>query len=410
MEKEKGSFFSLLMKGDNWLWGVYCALVFISVIEMASATSRLTWRTESTDNPLYEHTKMLIFGFFAFVFLFQNFTSRHVNLIKVLGVLAYVVGIVLMALLPIFGREVNGAKRDIFGVQPVEICKLGLVVVITAITALKDADLQRFVLFRNHTKRKKFYLMLALTGVACLGIFSQNLSSCLILGAASFSIMFLGGVSPKYLGLSLAVLGVAGSLFLGSLYGLHAYHMSNNGARIELGPLNRAHTWEHRIFDGDTTPLWEQKINDDNMQVMYAHMAIANSDAVGTFVGNSVMRDHLPEAYSDYIYAIIFEETGVAGAAIVMGLYFLLLFRCYFISLKTEDPFKRLLMVALPLIIIIQALVHMGVCTDAMFVTGQPLPLISRGGMSVLATSVSFGFLFGLSANIANEKNKAGKE
>jgi len=406
LEKEKSSFFGSLMKGDNWLWGVYWVLVFISIVEMASATSRLTWRTESSDNPLYDHTKMLIAGFFGFVFLLQNLSSRRLDVIKWGGVVLFVFGFCLMAALPIFGREVNGAKRDIFHIQPVELCKMGLLIVITFLTTIKDIDLQRFSIFRDRTALKKYLLMFTLTILTCFFIFLQNLSSCLILGATCFAIMFLGGIKPKYLLISIAGLALGGSLFFGSLYGIHAYHKSNNGARMELGPLNRAHTWEHRIFDKDETPLWEQKINDDNMQVMYAHMAIANSNGVGTFVGNSVMRDHLPEAYSDYIFAIIFEEMGVAGAIGVMLLYFFLFFRCYYISLQTSDPFKRLLMIGIPLLIIIQALIHMGVCTDAMFVTGQPLPLISRGGMSILATSASFGILFGLSASIMNEKKK----
>lgn len=405
MEKEKG-FFSSLMKGDNWIWGIYWVLLFISVIEMASATSRLTWRTETTDNPLFEHTKMLITGFFALVFLLQNLTSRRVSLLKVGGVLLYATGIVLMALLPFFGREVNGAKRDIFHIQPVELLKIGLILLLVFLVSIRNVELQRrFAWIRNYTDVKKYLILITLIGLACFFIMLQNLSSALILGATCFGIMLLGGIKLRYLLSTIAGGVVIGGLFLGALYGLHAYHMSN-GSRIELGFASRANTWESRIFDGDDTPLWEQRINDDNMQVMSAHMAIANSNGVGTFVGNSVMRDHLPEAYSDYIYAIIFEETGVLGAAVVMLLYFVLFFRCYYISLKTNDLYKRLLMVALPLLIIIQALIHMGVCTDAMFVTGQPLPLISRGGMSILSTSACFGILFGLSANIMNEQAK----
>jgi len=408
LEKDKG-FFGSLMKGDNWIWGIYWILLFISVVEIASATSRLTWRTDSTDNPLFEHTKMLITGFFCCVFLLQNITSRRAEVLKLIGMLVFAGGLCLMALLPFFGREVNGAKRDIFGVQPVEMCKIGLVLVIVLITTTKNTWFQQKIpWFRDGTEKKKFWLMLFLIFVTCFFVFIQNLSSALILGMTCFGAMLLGGVRVKYILNTLLVGVIGGSLFFGALYGVHAYHMSN-GQPMPLGFLSRAHTWDHRIFDGDDTPLWQQKINDDNMQVMYAHMAIANSNGVGTFVGNSTMRDHLPEAYSDYIYAIIFEETGLIGAAIVMILYFVLFFRCFQISLKTGDPYKRLIMISLPLLIIIQALIHMGVCTDAMFVTGQPLPLISRGGMSILSTSACFGILFGLSANILNENKEAKK-
>lgn len=392
------------MKGDNWLWGIYIVLFFISFIEIASATSRLTWRSVNSDDPLFEHTKMLFTGFFCCVFVVENITIKKLSLLQSLSVLLCIAGIGMMALLPFFGREVNGAKRDIFHIQPVEICKMGVILFLVFFTTVRNGWLYRFAIIRNLTELQRFWIMIGVLGFAAFLVLMQNLSSAIILTLVSLTVMLLGGVKFKYLrntvlvGLAAALIGLAG------LYGLHSYHMSN-GHNINLGFLNRAHTWESRIFDGDSTPLWTQKINDDNMQVMFAHMAIANSEGTGTFVGNSVMRDHLPEAYSDYIYAIIFEETGVLGAAIVMLLYFLLLFRCYYISLKTNDPYKRLLMITLPLLIVLQALIHMGVCTDAMFVTGQPLPLISRGGMSILATSACFGILFGLSANIINEEN-----
>ncbi|MDO4497482.1 MAG: FtsW/RodA/SpoVE family cell cycle protein, partial [Bacteroidales bacterium] len=348
-----------MMKGDSWVWGIYIVLLFISVVEMASATSRLTWRADTADNPLYEHTQFLIAGFFGLVFPLQNLLSRNVSWLKYLGVLGYVVGIVLMGLLPFFGRMVNGARRDIFHIQPVEIVKVGLILLLVSMVTIKFTDPnRRFDWYHRLKESRKYWVMLGVIGLACFLIMLQNLSSALILGATCFGIMLLGGVKLKYLGWTVLTVGLLGSIFYGGLYGLHAYHVSN-GSKLSLGLLERANTWEDRIFDGDPTPLWEQRINDDNMQVMSAHMAIANSNGMGTFVGNSVMRDHLPEAYSDYIYAIIFEETGILGAAIVMLLYFILFFRCFYLSLKTQSPYKRLLMVALPLLIIIQALIHM---------------------------------------------------
>lgn len=396
------------MKGDNWIWGIYWILIIVSIVEMASATSRLTWRTETNDNPLYDHTSNLVAGFFACVFLFENLISKRTGWIKAIGIIAYVLGVVLMAALPLFGREVNGAKRDIFHIQPVELCKLGLVLVLCFIVTIKNADLQRmFGFLRYKTDKRKFFIIAAIIGAAVLPVAIQNLSSALILCFVSAGILLLAGNTKiKYLVNTLLFALVIGGVGISMLYGLHSYHISNHESLSLPSFAKRAHTWENRIFDGDPTPLWEQTTNDDNMQVMYAHMAIANSNGMGTFIGNSVMRDHLPEAYSDYIYAIIFEETGIIGALFVMILYFVLFFRCYYLSLQTDDPFKRLVLVALPLLIIIQALIHMGVCTDAMFVTGQPLPLISRGGMSIFGTSACFGILFGLTANIQREQMK----
>lgn len=405
------------MGGDNWIWGIYCILIFISIIEMASASSRLAYRQITNDNPLTGHVRFLLVGFFLFVWAFQNLTHANLKWVKLFGIICYVGGVVLMAALPIIGTNVNGAFRDIAGIQPVELCKLGVVICLCRAVSATNNDF-KLPFFRTDTEVRRYYFMLAMIALAAGPIAIQNLSSALILGFTSFGIMFAGEVKFKYLFRTVGVLAIAGGLFVGALFGLHQLNSSSEagGGRhhTEMGLLSRANTWEYRLFHGDDTPLWEQTLKDENMQVLCAHMAIANSNGVGRFVGESQLRDHLPEAYSDYVYAIIFEEMGVLGAAFVMLLYFALLWRCYHLSLRTNDQMIRLLMIGLPLIIVIQALIHMGVCTDAMFVTGQPLPLISRGGMSGMATSACFGILLGLSSTIereeANKNNSSNEE
>lgn len=399
------------MGGDRWIWGVYCSLIFISIIEIASASSRLAYREITNDNPLMRHTLFLIVGFFTFCVGLQSLTRANIKWAQWLGVIGYGGGVLLMALMPVIGRKVNGAARDIYGIQPVELCKVGMIIVLCLAIATKDEFYRKWPFFKKNIEVRRYYFLLILIGLAVVPIMIQNLSTAMILAFSALGIMFLGKVNGKYL---LRTIGGAVALaicFLGILFALHTFNQSKEEAgqlhHTDLGVIDRANTWEKRIFDTNSIPLYEQKLNDANMQEMCAHMAIANSNGIGQFIGESQMRDYLPEAYSDYIYSIIFEETGILGAAIVMALYFILLWRCYKISLLTDDTFKRLLIIAIPLMIVIQALIHMGVCTDAMFVTGQPLPLISRGGMSSFATSACFGIMFGLSYDIMREyKNK----
>jgi len=405
MAKKSG--ISTLMGGDNWIWGIYCILIFISIVEMASASSRLAYRQITNDNPLTGHAKYLIIGFFVFVWGFQNLTRANLKWVKLFGALCYAGGVALMYSLPVLGSSVNGAFRAIGGIQPVELCKLGVVICLCRAIAAQDSDFKHHW-FKENTEFRRYLFMAGLVFVATFPILIQNLSSALIVGFASFGIMFIGAVNFKYLWQTILIGGVLGGLFVGGLFGLHQLNLSSEAGggqhHTNLGLMSRANTWEYRLFHGDSTPLWEQPLKDKNQQVLCAHMAIANSNGVGRFVGESQLRDHLPEAYSDYVYAIIFEETGVLGAAFVMLLYFVLLWRCYKISQRTDNQLMRLLMIGLPLIIVIQALIHMGVCTDAMFVTGQPLPLISRGGMSSMATSACFGILLGLSSTIERDE------
>lgn len=393
------------MRGDAWIWGIYWLLFAISIIEISSATSSLAYKASTNDNPLVRHTSFLVLGLFFLVLTFQSLASRRPKSIEYIGGIFYVLGVVLMLLMPIFGHEVNGAKRDILGIQPVELCKVGLVVSLCSVINMRNEVFYRWKFFRSRTRGRRYFLMLAMIAMAVLPILLQNLSSALILGMVAFFIMYLGNVKLSYLLKTLGILVTLGGVFLLLLFWLHNVNLGRE-KDVDLGLLQRATTWEHRIFDEEEVPLVQQEINDDNLQEMYAHMAIANSRGYGKFFGNSQMRDYLPQAYSDFIYAIIFEETGIEGAAVVMLLYFALLWRCFKISLKTNDPVKRLLMLGIPLLIVVQALVHMGVCTGAMFVTGQPLPLVSRGGMSILGTSVCFGILCGLSHSIQKESEK----
>lgn len=398
---EKKTFLGTIMRGDSWIWGIYWLLFFISIVEMFSASSRLAYRSVTNTDPAFHHMQIL-FGGFCAVLIFQSFSSKA---LRNWGVLLYLLGFCGLISLWLFGRTVNGAVRDVAGIQPAEVCKLGLMMFLCLLLTLKDETYYNFKLFRINIEVKRFWLYLIAAALVGLPILTQNLSTALIIGMATLAIMFIGGTRPKYILRLLFVGAVAAGIFLTALWGLHKVDSSREEAgqeQVNLGPLNRAHTWSGRIFDSNPIPLADQKPNDDNAQVIHAHMALANSYPFGKFIGNSQLRDLLPEAYSDYIYAIIFEETGFEGALFVMLLYLVLLGRCFWLSKKTEDQYVKLTIIALPLIMVIQALIHMGVCTDAMFVTGQPLPMISRGGSSILFTSISFGIILALSRIIKN--------
>ena len=399
---EKKTFLGSIMRGDSWIWGIYWLLFFISVVEMFSASSRLVYKSLTSTDPVFRHMEFLFWGLGA-VLVFQSFNAKA---IRNWGILLYGFGVIGLVALFFMGRSVNGAIRDVAGIQPAEICKVGLMMTLCLAITTRDEFYYKFQFFREKTQLRRFIFYLCIAALVALPIMTQNLSTALIIGMATLSVMWVGGVEAKFIRFILIAVIIVGGLFGSALYGLHKWDESNRSAGSELvnlGPVNRAHTWASRIFDEDEIPLADQRPNDDNAQVIHAHMALANSYPFGKFIGNSQLRDLLPEAYSDYIFAIIFEETGFLGALFVMLLYLVLLGRCFYLSSKTSEPFIRLLMIALPTIMTIQALMHIGVCTDAMFVTGQPLPLISRGGSSILFTSVSFGIMLALSRIIKNE-------
>ena len=316
------------------------------------------------------------------------------------------------------GAQQKGAARSIAGFQPVELCKIGAVTMLCAAITAKDYTYQRLSIFRSRTSLRRYVFYMILIGLIALPVATQNLSSALIICMACFGLLFLAGTKGKYLLNTILIAIVAGGLFIGSLYVVYiTNHKGDDIEQVEENGvvatsftidkvMGRATTWANRLFDHSDVPLWQEDMGGKKSQEIYSHMAIANGYPLGQFIGRSRLRDFLPEAFSDYIYAIIFEEWGFLPAALIPLLYLLLLARCYYLSRQTEDWYIRLIIVGLPLIMVIQALIHIGVSTGAMFVTGQPLPLISRGGSSIMATSASFGMILALSRLIIQEKQE----
>ena len=147
------------------------------------------------------------------------------------------------------------------------------------------------------------------------------------------------------------------------------------------------------------TPNADVTLNDDNYQRTIAKVAIARGGVspVGVLPGNSQERNFLPQAFSDYIFAIIVEESGLVGATFLILLYLAILFRSCLISSKYADYAAMLMVMGLALMLTCQALVSMMVSVGIGPVTGQPLPMISRGGTSALVTSLYFGIIIEIS-------------
>ncbi len=243
-------------------------------------------------------------------------------------------------------------------------------------------------------------MLMIITGLLCLLILPENFSTAILLFGVIFVMMFIGKVSGKKLAMLAGGILVAGVLTV--LF-------------IEIIPeektpsvMHRFYTWESRIkqkFLADDNPENAYVINDDNLQVMHGKIAIARGGVTGVLPGNSVQRDFLPQAYSDFIYAIIVEELGLIGGIVVILLYMTLLFRAGRIATLSRTVFPALLVIGLSLMIVTQAFVSMAVATSLGPVTGQPLPLISRGGTSILITSIYFGILLGVTRQIKEQVN-----
>jgi cell division protein FtsW len=173
--------------------------------------------------------------------------------------------------------------------------------------------------------------------------------------------------------------------------------------------LKRAVTWENRVLEMFSSKEGENayKITDENRQIINSEIAIAKGyKPCGP--GNSTQRDYLPLAFSDFIYAILVEEYGIIGGLFTILLYLCILARAGRVVRKCDrkNLVKSLMVIGLSLLIVFQAFISMGVTVHLGPVTGQQLPLISRGGMGIILTCCYLGIIINISNSVLNENKE----
>jgi len=367
---------------DKTYWTVFILLVVIAVIELFSASSTLAFKSGSLLGPVWHQVKFILIGA-VIGFVVQLFPSKIVRWggYALLGVAAICLYLMIIPGSP-FVSTINDAERwfKIFGFsfQPSELAKLGLIIVVA--DRLSQAhDEQELV--------REFYRTLALSVFVIFPILLGNLSTALLLAGVVFLMWFLARVPLKYLGgiMAIAIIVLVSGYFIVEFGYVRAH-------RQMTGPFKRAITWVGRI---DKFVADDDVDAEDDYQRNHATLAIARGGAspLGVLPGNSVERNFLPLAYADYIFAIIVEETGIIGALVLIILYVVILFRACYTSSKYADYGAMLMVMGLALMLTSQAFVSMAVAVGLGPVTGQPLPMVSRGGTSVLVTSLYFAIL-----------------
>lgn len=377
---------------DKTFWGLFIALILVAILALFSASSTLVYSHNSALGPIGQQMFFIVVGI-AVAFGIQFLPTYWIRFCGY-GLLAISAVLCYSTLVPgnPFVVTINGAARwvRIAGItfQPSELVKLSLIIVV--------ADL----LARIHSEEDKsryFYWTLGLTAFAVLPVMLANLSTAVLIGLIVFCLWILARIPWRY---TLSVVGVAVvAVALGYTLVEFAYVRPH---REMHGPFKRAVTWVARIdrhFAHDDDKSAKFTLTDDNIQEVYASVAIARGgiSPLGVLPGNSKERDYLPLAFADYIFAIIVEESGIIGAFVLIFLYMAILFRACNVSSRYSDMPAMLMTTGLALMITCQALISMLVAVGLGPVTGQPLPLISRGGTSVLITSIYFGIMMGVS-------------
>ena len=398
-----------ILRGDKVIWIVALILGIISLIVVYSATSALAVSKYEGDTGkvLMKHLAMLIFGFAMMILASRINYKRYAKI----ALLLMIPCLALLLYTLVFGRNINDASRSInvggFSFQPSEMAKIILITYLARQLIMMEGSVYNF---------KDFLLRLALPILVTAAlIFSENLSTAVILVTVCMVLLFIGRVKFLHL-LALVGLCIVGmSAYLG--YDAIKTNIENKHRRaaqqdtMMIGEKtdtykekqNRIQTWSNRLKSMGEDKEKVDPFDDKHMQRTYADIAVASSSIFGKGPGKSEQRNFLPHPYSDFIFAIIIEEYGLIGAVVVLLLYLILFTRVLRIVIKRPLTFGSLMAFGLGFLVILQAMVNMGVSIGLLPVTGQPLPFVSMGGTSLMATGLILGMILSVTRYMEDE-------
>lgn len=378
-------------KGDKVLWYIIIAISIFSFFPVYSASTNLQYIVGegTTIRHLGKHAGLILFGL--------GIMAGVTHFIKYewIGKLS---GIVLILMVPVlllasyFGSNIGGASAGRWvslgpvRFQPSTFAYLVLIVYLCRHLAKNMPKNKEEISYWNH----------ALIIVPILVIFGliakDNGSTALMILIMSIVVLVVGQYPLKYiirLG-AIAVVGITMFLFV--------------ALNTNIFKNTRVHTWISRV----ETFVSSDKLNESenealkakNYQINQAKAAIVHGGLLGVGPGKSALKHSLPQSASDFIFAIVVEEYGLLGAAMLMGAYFIILMRIVIIATKIPTFYGSLLVLSIGMMIFLQLAVNIAVAVNIIPVTGQPLPLISYGGTSMLVTYIQLGIVLNISSRI----------
>ncbi len=374
------------LKGDPVIWFIVFVLSVYGILAVYSSTGTLAYveRSGNTEYYLIKHVALLIFG------LFTMWLTHMVNIqyFSRISQIMLWISIPLLAYTMLFGVTINDATRWValpgigLTVQTSDFAKVALIIYVARFMAKRQGEVHNF--------KKTLIPILGIILLICILIFPEDFSTSAVLFMTSMLVLFIGRIPLKQLGVLVGI----GVLVFG---GLFAYVWNTD---VEFGRIATMKSRIETFIDGGQ--------GGNNFQSNQAKIAVARGGFVGEGPGNSRQKNILPSPFADFIYAIIIEEYGsIFGGLALIILYLLLLYRTFRIVLKTENSLAALMSIGLAFSLVVQAFINMGVAVNILPVTGLALPIVSRGGTSILFTSIAFGIILSASRTIHQEREDA---
>ena len=391
-------------RGDKYIWGLVILLSLISILVVYSATGSLAYKMYRGNTSIYLF-KQIVFTLIGLLLVFGLHRVNYTVFSRVATIL-FILSVPLLIYTLFFGAKINEGSRWIklpiinLTIQSSDVAKLALFMYLSKVLSKKQEVIKDF--------KKGFLPVIIPVFIICGLIMPANLSNALLTGATSLLLLFIGRVSFKHILLTIVVAMIPIVIIISVAI---ATHKSNEGTIDSSKPVvaaslkkwGRFGTWVNRVQD-----FMYAKDNEVPYQVQQAKIAIANGGIfVGLGPGNSQQRNFLPQAYNDFIYAVIIEEYGLLGGAFIIFIYLVFLFRCIRIFRKCPYAFGAFLALGLSFTLIIQAVANMAVNVAIVPVTGVTLPLLSMGGSSFIFTCCSSGLILSVARNVEQMEGKA---
>lgn len=384
-------------KGDKVIWALTVFLVLVSLLAVYSATGSLAYKNYKGNTEIYLFKQVA----FIFVGLMVIYFAHRVNYTFYSGIakIIYLLTIPLLIYTLFFGVSMNEGSRWIrlpfinMTMQTSDLAKLALFMYLARLLSKKQNVIKDW--------KKGFIPVMIPIVITCLLIAPANLSTALLLGASCLMLLFIGRAKIKHILIAIGIAAIPIIFLIGAAVIQHKSGSDDESAvskKTSAGVFGRVNTWiirvETFIYGG------KEADNDEMYQVNQAKIAIAKGGILGVGPGNSTTRDYLPQAYNDFIFAIIIEEYGFVGGAFIVFIYVVFLYRCIRLFKKCPYAFGAFLALGLSFTLAIQAIANMAVTVNLFPVTGVTLPLVSMGGTSFIFTCLAIGIILSVARNV----------
>ena len=384
-------------KGDKVIWALVILLTLVSLLAVYSATGSLAYKNYrgNTEIYLFKQIAFIMAGILVIYFAHlvnYTFYSRAAKI-------AFLISLPLLFYTLFFGVKMNEGSRWIrlpfinMTMQTSDFARLALFMYLARLLSKKQDVIKDF--------KKGFLPVIVPIIITCALIAPANLSTALLLGASCLLLLFIGRVNTKHI---LMTIGLALIPLVFMVAAAVIRHGKENKEEIILTEkksgstlFGRVDTWIGRM---ESFIYGSKEAEEGAYQVNQAKIAISKGGVFGVGPGNSTTRDYLPQAYNDFIYAIIIEEYGLVGGAFIMFFYLVFLYRCIRIYKRCPFAFGAFLALGLSFTLAIQAVANMAVTVNLFPVTGVTLPLVSMGGTSFIFTCLAIGIILSVARNV----------